>query len=627
MSTVNRLTGAVTGWDTDQMVKDLIKLEQAKVDKVKQDKQVAQWQKDAYKEFSTLLRGLQSEYFDVLKPAQNLRSSAMYNLYSAAVTSGGSTSTKVSAITSADSVAGDITISQIGQLAGKDKWTSASEVKNLTENGFVAVTQLNTFIAQGNDEFKVTLDGVSKNIILAGSYTDAADVGTKLQAQINAAFGTGKVTVGVDGSNALTFVSSGHSLKFSTVDPLVLSTMGLYDGATNTLENDQTLQAAFGVAATDLDFSINGVTSASLGITETTTVAELMNKINNSSAGVTLRYSAISNKMTLESNSEGSINDITLTDTSGFFAGKLKVDGTVRTHGQDAQLTINGVATTRSSNTFEVDGTTLTLKETHAAGTDIKIGVTGSSDSVVETIKGFVTKYNELLGKLGGAIGEKRYYDYRPLTDDVKADMSDTDIEAWETKAKSGLLRADPILLNIQSKLRRALSDSVDGVDLKLSDIGITTSSNYLENGKLILDEAKLKTALSQRPTEVVQLFSKQSDKSYSDESGKTERYSENGIANRINDLLNDNIRLSRNSTGSRGALIDKAGSELNSTDTSSYLAKKITGYDTRIATLLDLLTTKETKYYNQFSRMETALQKLNAQSSSLMSSMGNSNG
>lgn len=627
MSTVNRLTGAVTGWDTDQMVKDLIKLEQAKVDKVKQDKQVAQWQKDAYKEFSTLLRGLQSEYFDVLKPAQNLRSSAMYNLYSAAVTSGGSTSTKVSAITSADSVAGDITISQIGQLAGKDKWTSASEVKNLTENGFVAVAQLNTFIAQGNDEFKVTLDGVSKNITLAGSYTDAADVGTKLQAQINAAFGTGKVTVGVDGSNALTFVSSGHSLKFSTVDPLVLSTMGLYDGATNTLENDQTLQAAFGVAATDLDFSINGVTSASLGITETTTVAELMNKVNNSSAGVTLRYSAISNKMTLESNSEGSINDITLTDTSGFFAGKLKVDGTVRTHGQDAQLTINGVATTRSSNTFEVDGTTLTLKETHAAGTDIKIGVTGSSDSVVETIKGFVTKYNELLGKLGGAIGEKRYYDYRPLTDDVKADMSDTDIEAWETKAKSGLLRADPILLNIQSKLRRALSDSVDGVDLKLSDIGITTSSNYLENGKLILDETKLKTALSQRPTEVVQFFSKQSDKSYTNESSKAERYSENGIANRINDLLNDNIRLSRNSTGSRGALIDKAGSELNSTDTSSYLAKKITGYDTRIASLLDLLTTKETKYYNQFSRMETALQKLNAQSSSLMSSMGNSNG
>lgn len=625
MSNISRVTGAVSGWDTETMVKDLIKLEQAKVDKVQQDRDFAEWQKDAYKEFSTQIRGLQSEYFDVLKPTQNLRSSSMYNLLAASVTSGGTASTKVTAKTSSGSSAGDITISAITQLAGKDKWTSSSDAKNLTQNQSINYENVNTFVSQGKDEIKITLDGVSKNITLAGGYTSVADLGTKLQAQIDAAFGSGKVAVGVDGSSALTFVSGGHNLKFNTVDSAILTSMGLYDGASNVVDKELTLGDAFGVTTADLDFTINGVTSASMGITSDTTVTQLMDKINSSNAGVTMRYSSISNKFTLESNSEGIANNISLTDSDSFFSGKLKLDGTARTAGQDAMFTINGITTTRSSNTFEVDGTTLTLKEAHTTGDPIKVGISSDTSNVVTVIKGFITKYNDLMSKLGTAVGEKRYYSYKPLTDLEKEDMSEDQIKLWETKAKSGLLRSDTLLQGIQTKMRRALTDSVEGVNLKLSDLGITTSANYLDNGRLVLDETKLNKALTEKPAEVIKLFSNTSEYDYADEDHRKERYSQNGLANRLNDIFNDNVRLGPDSQGNRGALIDKAGSELTTTDTKSVLAKKIKAYDTKITTLLELLSDKEDKYYNQFGRMETALQKMNAQSTSLLSSLGNS--
>jgi len=624
MSSISRVTGTVTGWDTDTMVKDLIKLEQAKVDKVQQNRDYADWQKDAYKEFSTLLRGLQSEYFDVLKPSQNLRSTSMYNLFTTSVTSGGTASTKVTATTSSSSAAGEITISAITALARKDKITSASEVKDLTHNQFASTSTLNTLISQGKDELKVTLDGVSKTITLAGGYTDVSDLSSELQTKLDTAFGAGKVTVGLDGA-ALSFVSSGHSLKFNTVDSAVLTGMGLYDGSSNVLEKDQTLGTVFGVNSSELDFTINGVTSASLGITSTTTVGELMDKINNSDAGVSLRYSSITNKFTFEATQEGSVNIINLTDTSSFFSGKLKLDGTVRLPGQDATVTVNGVTTTRSSNTFEVDGVSLTLKEEHAPGDPIKIGISSDATSVSTIIKGFVTKYNELVDKLGTSIGEKRYYSYKPLTDVEKEDMTEDQIKLWETKAKSGLLRSDTLLQSVQTKLRRALTDSVEGVNMSLAEMGIATSANYLENGKLMVDDTKLKKALTEKPAEVIKLFTGQSEYDYTDEDNRAQRYSDNGLGNRFNDIINDNIRLSRDSKGNRGLLIDKAGSELSTTDTISELAKKIKTYDTKITTLLELLSDKEDKYYNQFGRMETALQKMNSQTSSLLSSLGSS--
>lgn len=623
MSTVtgssNRITGVVSGMDTDTLVKNLLKSDQQKVDRTRQNRQLTEWQKDSYKEFSSLLRGLQSEYFDVIKPSTNLRSKAMFNVYTASVTASGTATTKVSAATSSDSAPGVITIDSITRLASKDTWRSEA-VGKLEGDFGISYSAINQLVASGKGEFKMSIDGTQKTLSLSGGYSSVSDVVSDLQTKIDAAFGAGISTVTAS-SDVISFSGVGHSISLGAGGEYMLETLGFVDGDSNGVNTSSTLSTLFGVTDSDLDFAINGVTSSSMGITSAMTVKEMMEAVNASEAGVTLAFSSFSNKFTMTANGEGVVNNITLTDTDSFFSDSLMLASTGdRDQGVDALFTMNGVATSRASNTFAVDGTTLTLNET---GTNISVGIKADAGNVVSTIKTFIEKYNELIGKITEKTTEKRYQDYRPLTDEEKESMSDEDIKLWETKAKSGLLRGDSTLLALQNKMRRAISDSVEGVGLTLKEIGISTSANYMENGKLVLDETKLKDAFSQKPSKVIEMFSKQSSYDYTDGEHREDRYNGNGIANRLNDLMNDYVRLSRDSNGNKGILIEKAGPETSGTEVSSQLAKKIIEYDEKINNLLELLSDHESKYYTRFAAMEAALQKMNAQASSLASKLG----
>jgi len=623
----SRITGLVSGLDTDSLVKSMLSSDQTKIDAEKQARDYMEWQKDAYMGVSSTLRGLQSSYFDVLNQSSNLRSSSLYNVYAASVTSGGTASTDVSAVTSATSSKSEIRISEIAKLATKDTWNSSGAVATVGGNPVTSISSVNAFISGGSNSFNVTVDGTTKSITLSGGYSDIDGLKTDFQNKLNSTFGSGNVTIGTDSTNALTITASGHSVSIgaSANSNSLLTSIGLYDGASNVLSGTKTLAAAFDVTDSDLDFSINGVSASTMGITSSMSISDFTSKINSSAAGVTMSYSSITNKFTMASNSEGAVNNITLTDADSFFANKLKLDGTARTQGQDAAFTINGVATTRSSNTVTVDGTTLTFKNTHAAGTDIVVGITSDPTSVVSTIKGFVQKYNDVLSSLSSSVSEDKYYAYKPLTDAQKENMTETQITAWEKKAKSGLLSNDQTLVNLQTKMRRALQDPITGVSLSLSDIGITTSTDYKDNGKLVLDEKVLTQALKDHPEEIKKMFSAESTTTYSDTTNRTTRYNENGYANRLNDLMNDNIRITKDTAGLRGSLIEKAGYELDPTEGSSQMAKQLVKYDSRIADMITAFNTKETNLYTKFSNLETALQKLNSQSSyfSSMTSSG----
>lgn len=209
--------------------------------------------------------------------------------------------------------------------------------------------------------------------------------------------------------------------------------------------------------------------------------------------------------------------------------------------------------------------------------------------------------------------------------DEEKAEMSEDNVKLWESKAKSGIIRGDELLNGLMTKLRTAFSETVEGAGITLKEMGITTSSNYKENGKLIIDESKLDTALSTKETQIMEFFTKESDNAYGEAGTSNSRYSENGLAARINDIINDNIRITRDSSGKRGLLVEKAGYEKASSDTSSDLAKKITTLEDRYAVLLEKMNDMEDRYYAKFTAMESALSKMNAQSSNLASMMGGS--
>ena len=154
--------------------------------------------------------------------------------------------------------------------------------------------------------------------------------------------------------------------------------------------------------------------------------------------------------------------------------------------------------------------------------------------------------------------------------------MTEKEIEKWEEKAKQGLLKGDTYLDTMLSKMRAAFFDPVkrnfsdnpydtNNIGIRLTDIGLSTSSDISQRGKIIIDEAKLKEALKNNPDKVAELFTKRSTSqpSYRADMSSTDRnqrYQELGIFQRINDILQDYVRTTRDSNGKKGKLLEKAG-------------------------------------------------------------------
>ncbi|RDY24505.1 flagellar cap protein FliD [Romboutsia maritimum] len=70
MSTINsvRIPGLATGMDTDTMIKDMLKLEQNKVDKAKQKEQSIKWQQETYRDTIKEMKGFYDKYLTTSSP-------------------------------------------------------------------------------------------------------------------------------------------------------------------------------------------------------------------------------------------------------------------------------------------------------------------------------------------------------------------------------------------------------------------------------------------------------------------------------------------------------------------------------------------------------------------------------
>lgn len=367
-----------------------------------------------------------------------------------------------------------------------------------------------------------------------------------------------------------------------------------------------------------------------------TSLSSMMNQINNSGAGVTISYDGLKGNFKLEGKNTGERNGITLSDgrvgddadaVRGFFADVFNLDvkdANQRTNtAKDALFTFNGVTTSRESNNIELNGLKLTLME---KSTDtIDIVVSKDIDTTFSFIKDFVEAYNSMIESIRSPLttsrprsGKYDYYD--PLSDEEKEAMSDKQIEQWEEKAQKGLLYNDSILKKISDSFRSMLYDPVDlgdGKKISLYEIGITTSSNYNDGGKLVIDEDKLRAALENRGEDVAALFTKSASISYKSGTSNSARLKEEGIADRMNDIINMAI-------DSRGSITQKAGIETNSLSMmDNSIQKMLKDHATKLSDMLDYLADKETYYYSMFSKMEQAINSSNTQMSYLQSQLG----
>lgn len=614
-SNLLRLTGLASGIDTDSIVKSLMKAAETKLDTVKQKKQLAEWKQESYQEVTSLLNDFNDKYFDVLSDTYMLSSST----YKTLDTSSSDTSV-VTATAGSTATSGTHTI-QVQNLATAATMQSASTVaKDI--NGDSAAD----FSSAQGKSFVINVDGTKKTITIDEGITSISG----LQDAIDKAVGEGKVEVSDtngDGTGALVISavedSGVHSITISDKTTGALSALGFGEDSTlsNRLSTSDTLEEIAaqmnGTLTFDsednLNLEINGV---SFTISKDTKLSEMMEQINESDAGVTMEYDKVNNKFVFTAAETGAGNTIEVSESGSNFLTAAGI--TDYTEGEDAVVLIDGEKYTRSSNTVEADGVTYALvSESDEVQT---VSVTKDTDAVYDLITGFVEDYNTLIETINDKLSEEYDYDYQPLTDDQKEEMTDEQIEDWEAQAKTGLLANDLTLNSMLTKIRTALYTSVEGVTGPLSSIGISTE-DYEDNGKLVIDETTLKQAIEEDPESVISLFC-QGSETYSGKNTNRDlssyersvRSEEEGIAYRVYDILQDYISTTRDGSGNKGILIEKAGVDDDSSETDNYFYNLISDYDEKIDYLTNKLEEKEDYYYSKFTAMETALSNLNSQ-------------
>lgn len=395
----------------------------------------------------------------------------------------------------------------------------------------------------------------------------------------------------------------------------------------SSLDSSGSGSSTYKVKINDQDFSFSS----------TDTIASVVSKINsNKDAKATATFDEVTGKLSITASEYG--GSISFDENSNFM--NLMGNPSVKT-GKSAVVYINGTEKTYNSNTVEVNGVQLTFNELSKDSNGKTAIPTTSTDSngatvitsededsnnskfnisnliptvvktevdstkVVDTVKAFVEQYNDLLSLLNTKTSEEKYRTYTPLTDDQKDEMSEDEIEKWTAKAKSGLLRNDEILRSTVSSMRSVITEYLGGSSsVNLGSLGITTGS-YSEGGKLYLDESKLKEAVLSNPEGVLELFQ-----------GSATDSTDQGLFDKMYDKLGNAL----------DKLATKAGTSKYSTDvtaafnTTSTMYKTLSDYEKRITAMTTKLDNLEERYYNQFTAMETALSKLNNQSSSLTS-------
>lgn len=288
---------------------------------------------------------------------------------------------------------------------------------------------------------------------------------------------------------------------------------------------------------------------------------------------------------------------------NGAYASQAK--GT-KVDGRDAEIMLNGAKFTSASNTFSVNGLTITAQEETA--NDVTITTTEDSDGIYDMIKNFFSEYNKLINEMDSLYNAESSKGYDPLTSEEKKELSDTEVEEWEKKIKDSILRKDSTLSSVSSAMSTALMQgfTVNGKTMYLSDFGINTLGYFksAENEKHAYhingdkDDSNvsgetntLKQMIASDPETVMQFFSSMSTALY--------------------DTLTDKM-----STSTMSSAFTVYNDKQMKSDYEDY-TEKISKQEEKLNDLID-------KWYSKFSAMETALAKLESKNSAVSGMFGN---
>ena len=641
-----RMTGMMSGMDTESIIQELVAAKRTKVDDVKKKQTKLEWKQDTWKELNTKLKNLQSKY------VSNMRFSTAYMKKTTKV----SNSSAVSVITGENAVNGVQSL-QVKQLA-KTGYLTGAEMKS-AKGSLTALSKLSdltggeSITGSGQIKIKAGSKEVSMNIT---ADTTISDVMTQLKnAGLNANF---------DEKQQRLFVSakeSGEANDFSIAGldangQAALNAMGIStapDAATMAeyqewakyagTDDDAAANLPSSLYQEELDKSVEGYLASYKELTSNleslqkdlaaapddeskASIQKIIDQRKEQLAEIEKNINVTSTTTDDEGNT---IYTATATDAltkkiqqpyidranyaKKVVNGEVTIsasEGSSKIDGQDAIIYLNKAKFTNSTNSFEINGLTITALNETKDGEDVTITTQDDTDGIYDMIKNFLKEYNSIINEMDKLYNAESASKYEPLTDDEKESLSDAEVEKYEKKIKDALLRRDSNLSSIRTAFTTTMSSgvTVNGKKMYLSDFGIDTLGyfNAADNEKNAYhidgdpdDENtsgnadKLKSLISSDPDTVVSFFSSLSRELYSSM-----------------DKLSSAVEGYR----SYGSFYDDKKMKSDYAD-----------YTTKIAELEQKVNDYEDKWYSKFSKMETALAKMQSNSSAISSLLGGS--
>lgn len=581
-----RITGMNSGLDTEALVSELVSAYRTKTDKYVKAQTKLTWKQEAWSTLS-------AKTYSFRTSLDAMRFSSYYNLKTTSVSNG----TKASITASNNAVNGTQSLN-ITSLA-KSGYLTGGEISRANGGDAASSTMLAELGYTGSG--KVSLNG--KEIELNGSMT-ISDVISKFQdAGVNASF---------DATNQRIFVSASTSGKDNdfTLSAMnadgaeALKALGLY---TKSAKADELYEKYAQYADQDLEELLKQYNAG----TNKDSLLESYAKQYDAATDSGTKDAIVQELKSYVDYAKEIQEKKDAGEDLGYNSDAVRIDG------QDATIYLNGARFVSNTNTFSINGLTINAQATTTTEERIQSGladddaitVTTSTDNqgIYDKIKDFLSEYNSLINAMTGAYNADSSKDYEPLTDDEKESMSESEIEKWEEKGKSGVLRRDTTLSTLMSTMTLAMSKSytINGKSYALSSFGIKTlgimNAEKNEHNAYHIDGDEDDDAVKANTDKLMAAIIEDPE----------------GVAEFFQKLSND--------------LYDNLGKQMTSTTLRSYgtfyndkeMASEYSDYTKTISKWEDKIADLEESYYKKFAAMESALATLQSQSSQLAGLLG----
>ena len=668
-----RLSGMNSGLDTDAMVQELVNAYALKKEKYVKKQTKTEWTMDAWKDVNTKVYGF---YTNTLS---SMRYSSSYNLRKASISNSSIAQVSASngAVTSTQSLAVKQLASSAYFTGGEIKLDTGARAKSATKLSDLGITEGTIMVGDTKVQLKGDMSLASLSAQIKGAdvnasfdegtgrfFVSAKTSGVDQEFTITAGDGNGLAALEKLGLATYTDVDGNESAEMKRYREIAGGSYSAEDAIDEKYDAKKWTTASY---KTSIESKVASATKSIESLNKSNeelqkridelkkedyadetayneAKAKLEKKIEDNNKSIAENQSVIDENQPLLDDPDklqAKVDELNADILAGiekdvnsevaiaqeivrmFDEGSLtNSTDSARITARDAIIKLNGATFTSNTNSFSINGlninataTTVTttvddqgniIEQDNAVTINTAIDTQGIYDKIVAMFDG----YNELIGQLDSLYYAESAEGYEPLSDDEKEAMTEKQIEDWEEKAKSALLRRDSTLGAISSSLKSSIlgtSITVDGVEYSLSSFGIGTGSyfntNNAERGKFHIDGNKNDASVSNNEDKLMSMISSDPDTAI--------RFFQE-LSNKMYDTLTKKM----------------ASSSLSSAFTiynDKQMSSQYSDYKDKVEEWEEKLEKYEESWHKKFSAMETALSKLQSQSSQLAGLLGQS--